>query len=159
MTAPNPRRANARLAAVQALYQLEQTGAGVDTVVLEFKAHRLGGDLDGEMILDADDAHFETVTRGVVAGQAALDRAIEGKLAAGWSLKRLAATARAILRGGVYELVHCPDVPATVVVDEYVELARAFFDASEIGFVNAVLDAAARDARGADALSARAVGD
>ncbi len=145
--AANPRRSNARLAAVQALYQLEQAAAGVDTVVLEFKAHRIGSDLDGALLLDADDVYFEDVVRGVVRRQDRLDPFIQSQLKTGWTLARIDATARAILRAGLYELADRVDTPARVVIDEYVEIAKAFFDETEIGFINGVLDAAAQPLR------------
>ena len=141
------RRSTARLAAVQALYQLEQTGIGVDTVVLEFKTHRLGGEIDGVALIDADDAYFEDTVRGVVRRQADLDPFIARKLAPGWKLSRLDATARAVLRAGLYELANRTDVPTSAVIDEYIEIAKSFFDAPEVSFINAVLDAAASELR------------
>jgi N utilization substance protein B len=96
---------------------------------------------------DADEAFFADLVRGVVADQAAIDRAIVRRLAQGWKLERLDATVRAILRAGAYELAHRPDVPAEVAIDEYVELAKAFFDSADAGFVNGALDAIARDVR------------
>ena len=141
------RRTTARLAAVQALYQLEQTGAGVETVVLEFRTHRLGGDIEGAALKEADDAFFEDTVRGVVRLQTRLDPFIQRRLAEGWALARLDATARAILRAGLYELTNRPDVPAGVVIDEYVEIAKAFFDGPETSFINGVLDAAASETR------------
>ncbi len=141
------RRTMARLAAVQALYQMEKAQTGVDTVVLEFRAHRLGGDVDGVALQDADDAFFEDAVRGVVRMQERLDPYIERRLADGWRLSRLDATARAILRAGLYELSNRADVPAAVVIDEYVEIAKSFFDEKETRFINGVLDAAARELR------------
>jgi N utilization substance protein B len=140
----------ARLAAVQALYQMEVGGAGVEAVVREFSDHRFGSDLEGEPLADADEGFFADLVRGVVGDQAALDRAIVRRLAQGWKLERLDATVRAILRAGAFELTHRPDVPAEVVIDEYVELAKAFFDPTEAGFVNAALDAIAGDVRKKD---------
>ncbi|MEM6414282.1 MAG: transcription antitermination factor NusB [Pseudomonadota bacterium] len=139
------RRTTARLAAVQALYQMEQTGLGVDSVVLEFKTHRLGSDLDDHQLHDADDAFFENAVRGVVRIQHRLDPFIEKLLAKNWTLSRLNATARAILRSALFELINREDVPPKVVIDEYVEIAKAFFDVEESAFINAVLDSAARD--------------
>jgi N utilization substance protein B len=146
-TPPRQARSVARLAAVQALYQMEVGGAGVEAVVREFSDHRFGSDLEGEPLADADEGFFGELVRGVVADQAALDRAIVRRLAQGWKLDRLDATVRAILRAGAFELAHRPDVPAEVVIDEYVELAKAFFDPTEAGFVNAALDAIAGDVR------------
>ncbi|MEL6359623.1 MAG: transcription antitermination factor NusB [Pseudomonadota bacterium] len=144
------KRTNARLAAVQALYQLEQSGTGVETVILEFQAHRLGGALEEHILHEADDDLFADLVRGVVRMQAKLDPFISRQLAKGWSLGRLDATVRAILRAGLYELVHRADIPVKVTINEYVELAKAFFEDEEIGFVNGVLDAAANDVRADD---------
>jgi len=141
-------RTNARLAAVQALYQMEQAGTGVETVILEFRTHRLGGDIEGVAIAEADEAFFADLMRGVVDAQARVDRTINAALAEGWSLSRLDATARAILRAAVFELADRPDVPARAVIDEYVALADAFFDGgAEPKFINGALDSIARRVR------------
>jgi N utilization substance protein B len=143
----------ARLAAVQALYQMEVGGAGVDAVVREFTDHRFGGVIDTETqtadnpLAEADEVFFAEVVKGVVADQARIDRSIVKRLAQNWKLERLDATVRAILRAGAYELAERPDVPIEVVIDEYVELAKAFFDPTEAGFINAALDAIAGDVR------------
>ena len=141
-------RTVARLAAVQALYQMELGGQGVDTVVDEFRNHRFDADLDGEPLAEADEAWFAEVVQGVVAGQKAIDTAVVARLASGWRIERLDATLRALLRAGAWELREKPEVPREIVIDEYVELAKAFFDAAEAKFVNAALDGVARDARG-----------
>jgi N utilization substance protein B len=143
---PRQARSVARLAAVQALYQMELGGAGVEAVVREFSDHRFGSDLEGEPLAAADEAFFGDLVRGVVSDQAPIDHAIVKRLAQGWRLDRLDATVRAILRAGAYELART-DVPAEVVIDEYVELAKAFFDPTEAGFVNAALDGIAGDVR------------
>ena len=142
-------RTMARLAAVQALYQMEHSGTGVEAVIREFQDHRLGGEIEGEAIRDADSEFFEDVLRGVIETQEKIDPFVNRHLADGWSLKRLDATTRAILRSGAYELVRRPDVPYRVVIDEYVELAGSFFDTetTEAGFINALLDAAAKEVR------------
>lgn len=126
---------------------METGGAGVDAVVAEFLAHRLGAQIDGETLAEADPEFFSDIARGVVEAQRRVDRVIEGCLAENWTLGRLDATARAILRAGVYELMRRPEVPARAVIDEYVEIAKAFFDGVEPRFVNGALDAAARRAR------------
>jgi N utilization substance protein B len=144
---PRQARSVARLAAVQALYQMEISGAGVDAVVREFVDHRFGSDLEGEPLAEADEAFFGELVRGVVSEQAVIDRAVVRRLAQGWKLERLDATVRAILRAGAYELARRPDVPAEVVIDEYVELAKAFVDPTDAGFVNAALDAISGDVR------------
>ncbi len=142
-------RSVARLAAVQALYQMEVAGAGVETVVREFAEHRFGRDLEGQQLADADEAFFAEIVRGVVAEQATLDTAIRKRLAAKWKLDRLDATVRAVLRCATFELLAREDVPSEVVLDEYVELAKAFVDAKEVAFVNGALDGIARDLRAA----------
>jgi transcription antitermination protein NusB len=140
-------RSVARLAAVQALYQMEVSSAGAETVIREFSEHRFDRDLEDMTLASADETFFADLVRGVVEHQKAVDAAIARKLAQGWRLERLDATARAILRAGVYELTHRPDVPTEVVIDEYVELAKSFFEGPEPGFVNGALDAVAQDAR------------
>lgn len=145
--ADHPARSAARLAAVQALYQMESAGAGVEAVVAEFVAHRLGAEVEGEPLAEADAEFFSDIAHGVVEAQRRIDRLIEGCLAKNWTLGRIDATARAILRAGVYELMRRPEVPARAVIDEYVEIAKAFFDGDEPRFVNGALDAAARQAR------------
>ena len=146
-TPPRQARSVARLAAVQALYQMELGGAGVEAVVREFSDHRFGADLEGEPLAQADEGFFAELVRGVVADQGAIDKAIVRRLATGWKLDRLDATVRAILRAGAFELASRPDVPIEVVIDEYVELAKAFFDPTEAGFINAALDSIAGDVR------------
>jgi len=142
-------RSVARLAAVQALYQMEAAGAGAETVIREFSDHRFDRDLEGETLAHADEAFFAELVRGVVGDQGDVDRAIGRRLASGWRLERIDATARSILRAGVFELMRRADVPAEVVIDEYVEIAKSFFEGPEPGFINAALDAIARDARAA----------
>ena len=141
-------RTVARLAAVQALYQMELGSAGVEAVIREFTDHRFGRELEDATLADADEAFFAELVRGVVREQGAIDRAITKRLAQGWRLERLDSTVRAIFRAGAYELAHRPDVPEEVVIDEYVELAKSFFEGTEPGFVNAALDGMARDLRG-----------
>ena len=147
------RRMLARLAAVQALYQLEIGGQGVDAAVREFKAHRLGGDLDGEAIREGDDDWFEDVVRGVVERQRKIDPYIQRRLREGWTLKRLDSTARAILRCALYELTAKPDVPYKVVIAEYLGIANDFFGEGEqeTRFINGVLDTAAKEIRADEA--------
>ncbi len=140
-------RTVARLAGVQALYQMEIAGAGVEAVIREFSDFRFDADLEGEQLAEADEGFFAEIVRGVVADQPAIDRAIGRRLAAGWKLERIDATLRAILRAGAFELTLRPDVPTEVIIDEYVEVAKAFFDGPEPGFVNGALDAIGRDAR------------
>ncbi|MDP1631564.1 MAG: transcription antitermination factor NusB [Caulobacter sp.] len=141
-------RTVARLAAVQALYQMELAGAGVDAVVREFIEHRFDSDMEGETLAEADEVFFAELVKGVVSEQDSIDGAITHRLATGWRLERIDATLRAILRAGAWELVRRPDVPVEVAIDEYVEIAKSFFEGPEPGFVNGALDGIARDARG-----------
>ena len=152
MSVSHQARSVARLAAVQALYQMEVSGAGVEAVVREFSDHRfdraLGGEEgEGAPLAAADEAFFAELVRGVVEQQRGIDPAIARRLAQGWRLDRLDATVRAILRAGAFELSHRPDVPVEVVINEYVDVARSFFEGPEPGFVNAALDGLARDVR------------
>ena len=140
-------RSVARLAAVQALYQMEVSGAGSEAVVREFIDHRFDGDIEGERLAPADEAYFRDIVRGVVERQSSIDKAIVRRLAENWRLERIDATLRAILRAGAFELIARPDAPTEVVIDEYVEIAKSFFNGPEPGFVNGALDAIARDER------------
>lgn len=141
-------RGAARLAAVQALYQMDVGGTGVLEIVAEFEAHRLGKELDGETYLKADPAWFRSIVSGVVRDQRKLDPLIGSALQDDWALSRLDSTVRAILRAGTFELLERKDVPVPVIVSEYVEIAKAFFEDEEPKLVNAVLDRIARQIRG-----------
>jgi transcription antitermination protein NusB len=138
------RRGAARLAAVQALYQMDIAGAGMNDVIAEFESHWIGNEVEGEKYLPAEAAFFRDVVSGVVRDQAKLDPLIDEALSKGWPLKRIDAILRAVLRAGSYELEHRKDVPGRVVVSEYVDVAHAFVEADETGMVNAVLDQIAR---------------
>jgi N utilization substance protein B len=138
---PDSRHA-ARIAAVQALYQMELAGGGAEETLAEFLAHRLG-----EFEVAPDEDFFAAILRGVPQHQVEIDRAIAGALAAGWSLARIDSILRAILRCGLFELVARRDVPARAVIDEYVAVTRAFFGGDEPGFVNGVLDTLAKKKR------------
>ena len=144
-------RSVARLAAVQALYQMEVSGAGVEAVIREFADHRFDrspeGDGEGAPLAAADEAFFADLVRGVVDHQREIDAAVVGKLAANWRLERLDPTVRAILRAGTFELRERKDVPIAVIVTEYVEIAKAFFEDEEPKLVNAVLDRIAKQVR------------
>jgi N utilization substance protein B len=141
-------RTVARLAAVQALYQMELAETGVEAVVREFTEHRFDRDIEGETLAEADETFFAELVHGVVAEQGAIDGAVVQRLANGWRLERVDATLRAILRAGAWELMHRPDVPIEVAIDEYVEIAKSFFEGPEPGFVNGALDGIAHDVRG-----------
>jgi N utilization substance protein B len=143
-------RTVARLAAVQALYQMELAGEGVETVITEFANFRFDADIEGEALAEADEAYFADVVRGVISDQKDIDAAVKARLASNWRIERLDATLRALLRCGAWELAHKLEVPKEIVIDEYVELAKAFFDEAEAKFVNAALDGVARDLRPKD---------
>jgi N utilization substance protein B len=142
------RRGAARLAAVQALYQMDIGGAGINDIFAEFESHWLGNEVEGDTYLPAEAAFFRDVVSGVVRDQKKLDPLIDEALSKGWPLKRIEAILRAVLRAGAYELEHRKDVPGRVVVSEYVDVANAFVDREETGMVNAVLDQIGRQFRG-----------
>ncbi len=140
-------RTVARLVLVQALYQLEITGTGVETVIKEFSDYRFDGDLDGEPLAAADEAFFAEGARAIVKEQAVIDPLIVNRLASGWRIERLDSTVRAILRAGTWELKFRPDIGLQVIINEYVEIARAFYGETEARFVNGALDGIAADIR------------
>jgi len=142
------RRAGGRLAAIQALYQMEQTSSSVPAVIAEFLDDRLGLSDDGAPIEEADPDLFKAIVSGVVDRQEDVDRAIMRRLASGWRMERLDATSRAILRAAVFELLATRDLPANIILGEYVSIAHAFFDKTEASFINGLLDQAAADIRG-----------
>jgi transcription antitermination protein NusB len=141
-------RSAARLAAVQALYQMEVSGKGVTDALAEFETFWIGREIEGIAFKPAENAFFRDILAGVVREQRPVDVKIDAALAAGWPLKRIEAVLRAILRAGAYELMFRKDVPARVAISEYVEIAHSFYSEDEPGLVNAVLDALARDVRG-----------
>lgn len=140
-------RSAARLAAVQALYQQEMEGTALAKLLHEFHQHRIGAIIEDAEYADADVAFFDDVVQGVTARAAEIDAAIIARLASGWTMERLDRTMKAILRAGCYELIARHDVPVGAVVSEYVDVAKAFFDAREAGFTNGLLDAIGKDAR------------
>jgi N utilization substance protein B len=140
-------RSQARLAAVQALYQMDLAETDLAAIIEEFKAHRLGKDTDNGTGSEADADHFAGVLRGVVRRQREIDPVIDRQLAQGWRLTRIDSIVRAILRAAVFELMELSDVPARVVISEYIEVANAFFEGDEPRVVNGVLDAIARQLR------------
>ena len=144
---PANQRGAARLAAVQALYQMDLGGTTLPEVLAEFESYRLGKEVDGEQYRDADPAFFRDIVAGVVRDQQTLDPFVHETLTGGWPLARIDATLRAILRAGAYELASRADVPARVVIAEYVDVAKAFFEGEVPAMVNGVLDALARRLR------------
>jgi N utilization substance protein B len=144
-------RSAARLAAVQALYQQEMEGTPTPRLLKEFHDHRLGATIEDERYHDAERDFFDDIVTGVEARRSDLDQAIAARLAEGWTLERLDRPMRAILRAGAYELIGRPEVPVGSVISEYVDVAHAFYDKRESGFVNGLLDAIAKEARPARA--------
>jgi transcription antitermination protein NusB len=140
-------RSQARLATVQALYQMDLAQTDLTEVIEEFRQHRLGRDPDGDSMPEADQEHFARVLGGVVKHQREIDPLIDQQLATGWRLVRIDSIVRAILRAATFELIEMPDVPPRVVISEYIEVARAFFEGDESKLVNGVLDQLARKLR------------
>lgn len=158
-TAPGARRASgaarrrsiARLAAVQALYQLAlNPGRGANAVIQEFIQHRLGREIDGELYGEADEPLFADIVGGVAADRERLDETVSAALSEEWPLGRLETLLRILLESAAYELVHRPDIPPRVTVSEYVAIAHAFFAGKEPGLANGVLDRLARALRPAE---------
>jgi transcription antitermination protein NusB len=141
------KRGAARLAAAQALYQMDLAGSGLNEILAEFESHWIGREVEGAQYLPAEAAFFRDVVTGVVREQRALDPLVDAALAERWPLKRIETILRAVLRAGCYELGHRKDVPARVVVSEYADVAAAFVERDEVGMVNAVLDQLAHSLR------------
>jgi N utilization substance protein B len=144
-------RSAARLAAVQALYQQEMEGTPTARLLKEFHDHRLGAVIEDEHYHDAERDFFDDIVSGADARREEIDALISERLAQGWSLERLDRPMRAILRAGAYELIARADVPVGSVISEYVDVAHAFYDKTESGFVNGLLDSIAKHARPARA--------
>jgi len=140
-------RSAARLAAVQALYQHEMEGTPLPRLLKEFYDHRLGATIEDKTYHHAERDFFDDIVTGTDARRDEIDSLIAERLAEGWSLERLDRPMRAILRAGAYELVARADVPVGSVISEYVDVAHAFYDKRESGFVNGLLDAIAKEAR------------
>lgn len=147
MTSRSLTRSAARLAAVQALYQMDMESTPVARLLREFHHHRLGGEIEDATYHEADADFFDDIVSGVEARAGEIDGLITDRLADGWTLKRLDRTMLQILRAGTYELIARNDVPLATVIDEYLDVAHAFFDAPEVKFANGILDALAKDAR------------
>ena len=144
-------RSAARLAAVQALYQHEMEGTPVPRLLKEFHDHRLGATIEDQRYYEAERDFFDDIVSGAEARRGEIDALISQRLAEGWSLQRLDRPMRALLRAGAYELIARADVPVASVISEYVDVAHAFYDKRESGFVNGLLDAIAKEARPARA--------
>jgi N utilization substance protein B len=154
-TMPSPKRikkdpslrSSARLGAVQALYQMDMAGTDLSEVVREFEDHRFGAEIEGDRYKKADSLFFQEIIEGVVRLQRKIDPMLNERLAEGWQLTRIDSILRAILRSAAFELMERHDVPARVIINEYIELSRAFFEGEEPKVVNAVLDSLARAER------------
>ena len=146
MSRPANQRGAARLAAVQALYQMDVGRATLEDTLAQFGAFHLGREIEGEQYLPADADFFSQIVRGVTKNQLEIDPAIDDALAADWPIDRIDSTLRAILRAAAFELLRRRDIPPRVVITEYVDVARAFFEEDASGMVNAALDAIARKA-------------
>lgn len=141
------RKSAARLNAVQALYQMDVAATPLPEILAQFESHWIGREIEGDEIAPADLTLFRDIVGGVLREQRTIDPVLDAALVKGWPLKRIEAVLRAVLRAGAYELSGRPDVPARVVVAEYVNVAAAFLDREETGMVNAVLDGLARESR------------
>ncbi len=141
------KRRAARLAAVQALYQMDLAGKGLIEAMGEFETFWMGKEVDGVALPAAEANFFRDVLSGVVREQRPIDRAVDDALADGWPLKRIETVLRSILRAGTYELMFRKDVPAKAVINEYVTVASSFYEGDEPGMTNGVLDRIARTAR------------
>jgi N utilization substance protein B len=140
-------RAASRLAATQALYQMDVAAKGINEILAEFETFWIGKEIEGEQYKPAEVEFFRDILNGVLDAQLAIDRLIDTTLAAGWPLARVEAVMRAILRAATYELRKRKDIPARVVITEYVDVAAAFLAREETGMINAVLDKIARELR------------
>lgn len=143
-------RAAARLAAVQALYQMDISHKGLSETCDEFERHWIGGEIEGHRYVAAELGLFRDIVAGVLADQADLDNRVDRTLQQGWPLRRIEAVMRAVMRAGAYELKKHAQTPARVVIKEYVDVAAAFLAKEEVGMTNAVLDNLARQFRPAE---------
>lgn len=141
------KRSAARLAGVQALYQMDIRGTSVVEVLAEFETYWIGQEIEGVEYSPAEEGFFRDIVGGVVREQRTIDPKVDQTLADGWPLKRVDAIMRAILRAGVYELSYRRDIPPKVTISEYVNVAHAFLDREEAGMINAVLDKIAKAER------------
>ena len=143
---PANQRGAARLAAVQALYQMDIGRASLEDTLAQFGSFHLGREIEGEQYLPADADFFRQIVSGVTKHQLDIDPAVDRALADGWPVERVDATLRAILRAAAFELLRRQDIPPRVVITEYVDIAKAFYEDDASGLVNGTLDAIAREA-------------
>lgn len=144
---PANKRGSARLAAVQAIYQMDLSSTPVSEVLNEFENLRIGQEVDGDTYLEADLGWFRGIVSGVVELQTQLDPMINDALPDDWPLSRIDTLLRAVMRSGSFELLKRKDVPAKVVINEYLDVANAFFQDDEPRLVNGVLNHLARELR------------
>lgn len=137
-------RGAARLAAVQALYQMDVGRATLEDTLAQFGAFHLGREIEGEQYLPADADFFRQIVAGVTKHQLQIDPAVDKALSEGWPIERVDATLRAILRAAAFELLRRRDIPSKVVITEYIDVARAFYEDDAAGMVNAALDSIAK---------------
>ncbi|WOE75885.1 transcription antitermination factor NusB [Alterisphingorhabdus coralli] len=148
-TAPRSQsRSAARLAAVQALYQRQMENTHLPNLLREFHEHRLGAEIEDAQYADAERAFFDDLVLGVEEKRDEIDALVVERLADGWTLARLDKTMVQILRAGTYELIARPEITTGTVINEYLDIAHAFFDEREAKFVNGLLDAIAKAKRG-----------
>lgn len=145
-TRPANQRSAARLAAVQALYQMDVGRQSLEDTLAQFTVHHLGQEIEGEQYLPADADFFRQIVTGVIKHQLDIDPSIDNTLDRGWPMARIDATLRAILRAATFELLRRKDIPAGAVISEYVDVARAFYEDDAPALVNGVLDAIAKHA-------------
>jgi N utilization substance protein B len=140
---PKPANARgvARLIAVQALYQMDVGGTTLPQALAEFEMFRLADEVDGWAYRPADKGYFRHLVQGVVDSQKTLDPAIHSALPDGWPLTRLDTLLRAILRTAAFEIMKRQDIPAPVILNEYVDVAKAFYEDQEVRLTNGVLNA------------------
>ena len=143
---PANQRGAARLAAVQALYQMDVGRQSLEDTLAQFNTFHLGREFEGEQYLPADGDFFRQIVAGVIKAQLDIDPAVDAALTDEWPVGRIDATLRAILRAGAFELVRRQDIPPRVVITEYMDVAKAFFTDETPGMVNAVLETLARTA-------------
>jgi N utilization substance protein B len=141
---PANQRGAARLAAVQALYQMDVGRQTLEDTLAQFSAHHLGREIEGEQYLPADADFFRQIVSGVIRNQLDIDPTVDNALQKGWPVARIDATLRAILRAATFELLRRKDIPSGVVITEYVDIAKAFYEEDASGLVNGVLDAVAK---------------
>ena len=144
-----PSRSVARLNAVQALFQIEQSGDSVNSVIIQFLEHRLGQatDDDAPILKQPDTTLFATLVQGTAGDLLQIDELIAGYLDKSWSMEWIQLVLKSILRVATWELLYAKDTPTPVILNEYLDVTRAFYDDKEVGFVNGVLDKLARHIR------------